>query len=185
MQIQTTLLAPLGLETAPEASQPFLNEIQKSFNFIPNLFGVLANSPALLEGYLTLSAAYGKATLTPPERELVLLAVSVENACPYCIAAHSTVLKSIHHLAADTVVAVRSNVALADQKLNALVSLTKEMVAERGHVRSEAIAPFIEAGYDKTQILEILIGVALKTMSNYTHHISSIDIDPAFQAEGN
>jgi len=184
MSLRTTLFAPLGADTAPEASQRFLEEIQKSFKFVPNLFGVFANSPALLEGYLSLSASYGKASLTATERELALLAASVENACRYCTAAHSTVLKSLLHLAAEPVTAVRSNDALTDQKLNALVSLTKEIVADRGHVRSETIAAFLEAGYKKDQILEILIGVALKTMSNYTHHISSVEIDPAFQAEG-
>jgi len=151
--------------------------------FIPNLFGVTSNSPALLEGYLVLSAAYSKASLSPVERELVLLAASVENACRYCTAAHSTVLKSIHHFSASAISDVRSNVALADPKLNALVLLTKEIVAERGHPRSGTVEAFLDAGYKKEQVLEILIGVALKTMSNYTHHISPVDIDPAFQGQ--
>src|SRR5689334_4588068 len=100
MSIKTILFAPLGVETAPEASRPFLENIQRSFKFVPNLFGVFANAPALLEGYLSLSAAFGKARLTPVERELVLLTVSVENSCRYCTAAHSTLLKSMHHVPA-------------------------------------------------------------------------------------
>jgi AhpD family alkylhydroperoxidase len=94
MSIQTNLFAPVGVEAAPEKSRPLLEKIQKSFKFIPNLFGAFANSPVLLEGYLSLEGAFDKGSLSAVERSIVLLAASVENNCRYCTAAHSTVLKA-------------------------------------------------------------------------------------------
>ncbi|MGB9238856.1 MAG: carboxymuconolactone decarboxylase family protein [Terriglobales bacterium] len=184
MSTQTNLFAPLGVETAPEKSRPLLEKIQKSFKFIPNLFGVFANSPVLLEGYLGLEGAFDKGSLSAVERSVVLLTASVENSCKYCTAAHSTVLKAFLHVPAEVVSAVRSNMPLRDPKLNSLVVLTREIVSGRGHVGAQTIENFLAAGYRKDQILEVLIGVALKTMSNYLDHISPTELDPAFQSEG-
>ena len=184
MSTQTNLFAPLNFETAPEKSRPLLEKIQKSFKFIPNLFGGFANSPVLLEGYLGLEGVFEKGSLSAVERQVVLLAASVENSCRYCTAAHSTLLKAFLHVPADVVSAVRSNVPVSDPKLNALVGLTKEIVSERGHVRTEVMENFLAAGYRKDQVLEVLVGVALKTMSNYLDHISPTELDPAFQSEG-
>ena len=102
MSTQTSLFAPLGVETAPEKSRPLLEKIQKSFKFIPNLFGVFANSPVMLEGYLGLEGAFEKGSLSAVERSIVLLAASVENSCKYCTAAHSTVLKAFLHVPAES-----------------------------------------------------------------------------------
>jgi len=184
MTTQTSLFAPLGMETAPEKSRPLLEKIRKLFKFIPNLFGVFANSPVLIEGYMGLEATFEKGSLSPVERQVVFLAASVENSCKYCTAAHSTVLKAFLHVPAEVVTAVRSNVPVSDPRLKVLVALTKEIVAKRGHVEAETIENFLAAGYRKDQVLEVLAGVALKTMSNYLDHISPTELDQAFQAEG-
>jgi len=183
MNQHVPLFAPVGVETAPEKSRPLLEGVQKSFKFIPNLFGVFANSPALLEGYLALEKSFDKGSLTAVERQIILLAASVENSCGYCTAAHSTVLKAFLHVPAEVVSAVRANQPVSDPKLEALVALTKEIVAERGHVSTPVLENFLAVGYRKDQLLEVLIGVALKTMSNYLDHISPTELDPAFQAE--
>lgn len=131
-----------------------------------------------------LEGAFDKGSLSAVERSIVLLAASVENSCRYCTAAHSTVLKAFLHVPAEVVTAVRANVPVSDPKLNALVALTKEIVAKRGHVEAQTIENFLAAGYRKDQILEVLMGVALKTMSNYLDHISPTELDPAFRSEG-
>jgi len=128
MSTQTTLFSPVAVDAAPEGSRPLLQKIQKSFKFIPNLFGVFANSPVLLEGYLGLEGVFDKGTLSAVERQIILLAASVENSCKYCTAAHSTLLKAFLHVPADVVSAVRSNLPLTAPKSNALVALTKEIV---------------------------------------------------------
>jgi len=184
MNTETTLFTPVAGETAPEKSRPLLEKVQKSFKFIPNLYATFANSPVLLEGYLGLESTFEKGTLSAAERHVVLLAASVENSCKYCTAAHSTVLKAFLHVPAEVVTAVRSNLPLSDPKLNALVALTREIVSERGHVHAQTIEKFLAAGYRKDQILEVLVGVALKTMSNYVDHISPNELDLPFRSEG-
>jgi uncharacterized peroxidase-related enzyme len=183
MDQQGPLFTPLGVETAPEKSRPLLENVQKSFKFIPNLFGVFANSPALLEGYLGLEKSFEKGSLSAAERQLVLLTASVANHCDYCIAAHSTILKSFLHVPAEVVSAVRAHQPVSNPKSEALIALTREMVSERGHVSAQVMDNFLAAGYRKDQVLEVLIGVALKTMSNYLDHLSPTELDPAFQSE--
>jgi uncharacterized peroxidase-related enzyme len=183
MNQQISLLPPVTVDTAPEQSRPILQNVQKSFKFIPNLFGVFANSPTMLEGYVGLEKVFSAGTLSPVERQIVLLSASVENRCGYCIAAHSTLLKAFLHVSAEVASAVRSNEPVSDSKLAALIALTKEIVTERGHVSAQVMDNFLAAGYQKNQVLEVLVGVALKTMSNYLDHISPTELDPAFQAE--
>ncbi len=178
-----TLFAPLTIATAPEASRPILERIQKSFGFIPNLMAIFANNPAVLQGYLALDAAYENGSFTQRERQIILLAASVENHCNYCAAAHSTIAKSALHTPADVVAAVRDNTPVPDAKLNALVTLVKELVRERGHAKDKTIQKFLAAGYKKEQVMELLLGIALTTISNYVDHISPTPVDPAFATE--
>jgi uncharacterized peroxidase-related enzyme len=164
----------------PANSRPFLDQVKKSFGFVPNLFAVFANSPVLLEGYLALNAAYEKASLTPVERQLVLLAASVANHCDYCMAAHSTVLKGMLGVSADIIAAVRANRPLANRRHDALVNLSRAMVITRGEVPEQTLNAYFDAGYRSEQVAEVLVGVALKTLSNYTSHLSPPDIDVEF-----
>ncbi|HEY4308795.1 MAG TPA: carboxymuconolactone decarboxylase family protein [Pirellulales bacterium] len=175
-------LQPLTLQTAPEASKPVLEDIQKRFGFIPNLMATFANSPAVLKGYLALEAEYQK-TFTPVERQAILLTASVENSCGYCTAAHSTILKGVLKVPADVVAAIRAGRSTGNLKHDALIALTREVVRERGHVSQETIGKFLGAGYRQEQVIEVLLGVALKTISNYLDHIAPTPVDAAFAAE--
>jgi len=167
----------------PAGSRPFLEKVKKGFGYIPNLFAAFANSPILLEGYLGLDATYSKGTLNAVERQLVLLTASVVNECPYCTAAHSTVAKSMLKVPAAVVAAVRAKESLADARLDALVNFTREIVQGHGRVSPATLQAFLNAGFHRDQIGEVLVGVALKTMSNYTYHLSPVEIDSAFKAE--
>jgi uncharacterized peroxidase-related enzyme len=167
----------------PPASRPLLDKVKKGFGFIPNLFVAFSNSPTLLEGYIGLEATYSNGTLSAAERQLVLLTVSVINECGYCAAAHSTLAKQMLKVPAAVVAAVRAQQPVADAKLNTLVNLTRELVLNRGHVAADTLQSFLDAGYHNDQIGEVLVGVALKTMSNYTDHLSPVALDSAFKAE--
>lgn len=176
-------LKPQTIESAPEGSKATLENIKKGFGFIPNLMATFANSPAVLNGYMGLDAAWEKSSLTPKERHIILLTTSVANKCPYCIAAHSTILKGMMKVDPSIVKAIRSGEALNDHKLNALVQFTKEVVVERGYVSERTKANFIEAGYQASTMMEVLVGVALKTISNYLDHLNPTTIDDAFKGE--
>jgi AhpD family alkylhydroperoxidase len=130
-----------------------------------------------------LDAAYEKGSFTPRERRIILLAASVENNCNYCTAAHSTVLKNALHTPTEVIAAVRKGMPVPDAKLNALVVLVKELVRERGYAKDKTIEKFLGAGYKKEQVMELLLGIALKTISNSLDHISPTTVDQAFAGE--
>ncbi len=176
-------LKPLTIETAPEGSKEVLKSIQKGFGFIPNLMATFANSPAVLKGYMGLDAAWEESSLTPKERQVVLLATSVENRCRYCIAAHSTILKGMMKVDGDVVKAIRNQKVIPDPKLAALVQFTREIVGERGIVSEQTKETFLKVGFAPEAMMEVLVGVALKTISNYLDHFNPTPIDPAFAGE--
>jgi uncharacterized peroxidase-related enzyme len=179
--ITEKLFILLTRETAPEASRPALEHVEQVFGFVPNLMGALANAPAAAKGYHALIFEFTKSSLTPQEQQLVLLAVSVENKGHYCTLAHSAAAKLRAHVPAEVVSAVCNNEPVADAKFNALISLTRELVREKGHADPKLVEAFITAGYRKEQILEVLLGIAVKAISNYLDHLSPIEIDTAFQ----
>ena len=174
-------LKPQTIQAAPDGSREGLRSIQKRFGFVPNLMGTLANSPAVLNGYLALDAAWESSSLTREERQIVLLTASVENKCRYCVAAHVTGLKAMG-LDAGAIGAICNRSLLTEPKQNALVAITRELVSQRGFVSQACKKAFFETGYDVIALMEVLAGVGLKTMSNYLDHLSPISIDPAFQA---
>lgn len=178
-----TLFAPLTIATAPEASRPMLEKVQKSLGFIPNLMAVFANNPTVLDGYLALGAVFEKGSFTPREQQIILLAASVENNCNYCAATHSQIAKALLRTPAEVIAAIRNDAPVPDEKLNALVSLVRELVRERGHAKEKTIEKFLAAGYKKEQVMELLLGIALKTISNYLDHISPTPLDHVLAGE--
>lgn len=172
-----------SLQKAPEATQPLLKGAQQKFGFVPNLLGALAESPATLQAYLDLGAVLGKTSLTPVEQQVVLLAASVENRCAYCVAAHSLIAKHIAKADAAIVDALRQQQPLPEPKLDALAAFTRAVVKQRGKVVGSAVDDFISAGYNHQQVLEVVLGVAMKTLSNYANHIMHTPLDAAFEAE--
>jgi uncharacterized peroxidase-related enzyme len=167
-------------ESAPEAAKPLFDATQKKFGFTPNLIRVLAESPAAAEAYLTLTALLDQTSLDPIEQQVVLLSVSFENGCAYCMAAHSGVAKMVG--ASDELIeALRAGTDLPEAKLNALSRFTRSVVRERGWVSDNEVQILLDAGYPQATVFEVLLGVALKTLSNYTNHIADTEIDDAFQ----
>lgn len=165
-------------ETAPDASQEVLRNVERRFGFVPNLIGTMAAAPTAAKAYATLGDLFGQTSLTPVEQQLVLAAVSVSNGCRYCVAAHSWGLEAAG-AGPDTVRAVREGRALADRKLEALRHFTTTVVEQRGWLDESDVEAFLGAGYRQDQILEVLVGVALKTLSNYANHIAAMPLDSA------
>lgn len=168
-------------ETAPEASKPILEGTKKAFGFLPNLTATFAESPAMVEAYGVLAGHFEKTDLTPTERQVVLLTTSRENGCHYCMAAHSTV-SQMQKVPADVIEALRNDTTIADPKLQALQVFTARIHATRGNVTEADLEAFHAAGYTKANILDVILGVGLKTLSNYTNHIAETPLDVPFQA---
>ncbi len=175
-------LMPQTIESAPQGSKRILQAIQERNGFISNLMATFASSPTLLSGYVGLDTAWEESCFTAQERQLIFLAASVENRCRYCVAAHATELKGLR-VNPEYIQAVRNRDALGDPRLDALVTLTRELVAERGFVAPKTWERFVAAGFNEVALLEVLIGVALKIISNYLDNLSPIAIDAAFRSE--
>jgi len=177
-------LEPQTVESAPAGSKEGMKALRKKFGFVSNLMATFANSPSVLDGYLALDTAWEHSSLTATERQIILLTASVENKCLYCTAADATVLKAMK-LDVAIVKAIRSRKSLPDERQDALVALTRELVRERGFVAESVKERFFKAGYNEATLMEVLVGVALNTMSNYLDHLNPISIDPVFRAEAN
>lgn len=166
-------------ETAPEGSVPSLEEARRAYGFVPNLLASLANAPAALKAYMGVASALEETSLTPVEQQVVLLAASVENRCHYCVAAHSIVAGMAG--AEDEVVgALRAGQDVPDARLDALQAFTASVVRNRGWVPDEDLDAFLDAGFGEAQVLEVLVGVTLKTLSNYMNHMAATPVDAAF-----
>lgn len=172
-----------SIQTAPAAVQPLLEGSLKKYGFVPNLHGGLAEAPAALKAYIELTALFDQTSLSPTERQVVLLVASAENHCSYCVAAHSTIAKQMVKADPAIVDAIRNLQPLPDKKLDALANFTRNVVKNRGVISGEAFDKFITAGFSRAQVLEVVLGVTLKTLSNYTNHIIETPLDTAFQAE--
>ncbi len=166
-----------SLDTAPEAARPILGAAQASWGFVPNLLAVLAEAPVALEGYTTLFGLFDRSSFTPVERQVVYLTVNYENDCHYCMAGHSVLARMAGMVPAD-IEALRNGLPPADARLNALHRFTVAMVRQRGFVDTAETDAFLAAGFSKAQILEVVLGIATKTLSNYTNHIAATPLDP-------
>ena len=165
--------------SAPEASRPILEKSQAAFGFLPNLLGGMAESPALLDGYVKLSGAFEKSSLSTAEKQTILLTVSRENECHYCMAAHSAIAL-MQGVDEGAVNALRDDDAIADPRLEALRVFTAKLVKQRGWVSEEDQGALLAAGFSRAQILDVVVGVGVKTLSNYFNHIADTPLDEAF-----
>lgn len=169
--------------TAPEAARSMLEQAEKQVGFVPNLYAYLAGAPAALEAYKTVSGIFDKTSLTPAEQQVVLIATSVENRCEFCVAVHSFMAKNMIKVESAVVDALRRGRELPDARLNALANFTRTVVRERGWVTEGALARFIDAGYRPEQAMEVILGVSLKTLSNYVNHLTKTPLNEPFASE--
>ena len=165
--------------TAPEGSRETLNKVESAFGFIPNLMKVFAGAPPLLQASLAVSELFEQTSLDPTERQIVLLATSFENRCDYCVAAH-TVIARMQKLPSDVIEALREDRPIADGKLEALRRYAAETARTRGWPSEATRKRFLEAGYTPQHALEVILGVGMKTLSNYTNHLANTPLDDAF-----
>jgi len=170
------LAIPTSIETAPSASQALLQAVKKQLGVVPNLFRLVSNSAAALEGYLGLSGALGKGKLPAQTRERIALAVAEINGCDYCLSAHTYLGKNLAHLDDAEMTANRSG-ASNDPMADAAVRFASKVVRERGHVSDEDVRAVKMAGYDDAQIIEIVQHVALNTWTNYINLVAETEID--------
>jgi len=169
------------IETAPEESRPLLENSQKSFGRIPGLHAVMAEAPALLEAYQQLHQMFAEQTsFDKDELTVVWQTINVEHNCTYCVPAHSGIAK---RMKVDDAIndALRDETPLPNARLEALRSFTLAVTRGRGHVDEAELQAFLDAGFTKRQVLEVILGLSQKVMSNYTNHIAQTPLDAPFK----
>lgn len=167
---------PASIDAAPPASRALLETVKKQFGNAPNLFRLVANSPAALEGYLDLSGALGKGSLPAPTRERIALAVAEINGCDYSLSEHSYLGKNLAKLDDAEMIANRDGRS-NDPKADAAVKFAAKIARERGHISEADLRAVKAAGYDDAQIIEIVQHVALNVWTNYMNLVAQTDID--------
>ncbi|MBU2928758.1 carboxymuconolactone decarboxylase family protein [Winogradskyella psychrotolerans] len=175
-----TTLKIHDIESAPEGSKSLLENSQKSFGMIPGLHGVLAGAPKILEAYQTLHQLFVDSSFNEDELTVVWQTINVEHACHYCVPAHTGIAKMMKVDDAITE-ALRNEEPLENSKLEALRTMTLTIVRNRGNVTQDDLDAFYAAGYGEAQVLEIILGLSQKTISNYVNHIAHTPVDAPFQ----
>jgi len=175
------IATPAEIEDAPEASRPTLRSVEKQLGQVPNMFRLVATSPAALDAYVGLSGALGKGKLSAATRERIALAVAQANSCDYCLAAHSFIGKNLAKLSDEEISASRNGTS-SDTKAAAAVRLAKRLAEARGAVDKADLDAVRAAGYDDAEIVEIIAHVALNTLTNYVNVALGTELD--FPAAG-
>ena len=168
------------IDTAPEEAKAELEKSQQAFGFIPNLHKVLAASPKALEAYKYLHNQFQQSSFSHTELTVVWQTINLYHQCHYCLPAHTGIA---HMMKVEPAIieALHNGETLQDSKLAALQTTTKAIVDQRGQLSEKQIEHFKNAGYGEQQLLEILLGLAQKTLSNFSNHLAKTPVDEPFQ----
>ncbi|MGF6770385.1 alkylhydroperoxidase family enzyme [Paraburkholderia sp. GAS199] len=168
------------IESAPEQSKPVLRQLQQSFGFVPNIAGAMAESPVLIDAFIGVFQRVHAGSFTEAEIQTLLLTNAVTNACTWAVAFHNALALQQGLTAAD-VDAIRAARAPEDRRYAALSTLTKTAIQKRGHLDDDDLHAFIEAGFRRDQVLELLAVLAASTITNYVGNITQPPLESQFQ----
>ncbi len=153
-----------------------LDASQKAFGRLPGLHKVMAESPQVLEGYQVLHKLFTETDFDANELTVVWQTINVEHECHYCVPAHTGIAKMMK--VSDKITqALRNETALPIAKLEALRTFTLRMLRGRGNVTEAQMQEFFAAGYSHRAVLDVILGLAQKTMSNYINHVAQTPLD--------
>ena len=164
------------IETAPEDSKEILTDALKQNGFIPNLYGIMAEAPLLLKAYTQIGQTFSETSFSSIEKNIIWLSINYTNACHYCMTIHSIIAK-MSKVPDDIIEALRTNNPINDTRFESLRKFCVLLIEKRGWASPEEINNFLDAGYSKKHVLELLIGVGQKIMSNYVNHIAETPYD--------
>jgi alkylhydroperoxidase family enzyme len=168
------------LDTAPNDAKPLLEGSLKDFGMIPNLHAVMAESPSLLEAYKALHLLAQKSSLNAEELTVVWQTINVEHACHYCVPAH-TAIANMMKIDSEITDALRNQSPLKSEKLEVLRDTTLAILRERGVIVEAELATFYAAGFSRQNLLDIILVLSQKVMSNYVNHLADTPVDEAFK----
>lgn len=167
-------------ETAPQAAQDELKQSLEAFGWVPNLHAVLAVAPPVLTAYKTLHGLFQQSSFDAEELTVVWQSINLENTCHYCVPAHTTIagMMVVDRTLIDSLLEGKE---LPTEKLEVLKLTTQALLRRHGDLDDEQIKRFESVGYGNQQLLEIILGIAQKTISNYTNKLAHTPLDDQFQ----
>ncbi len=168
-------------DTAPTESAAILEKVEERYGFIPNLAAYMAESPISLGALMSLAGAFDQTSFTPQEQQVIQLTVSLLNGCSYCKTAHTALSRKVEMSDAD-LKALLDFATLPTERLNTLRDFTKLMFEKRGFLEESEVSAFLEAGFTKAQIIELILGLSMKTLTNTVNHIVDAKPNPEFVA---
>lgn len=173
----------VNLSDANEKQKVLLLLAKKENRMIPNMYGAMVNSPELLDTYMYGYKKFRSLNVfTSAEQEVILLTISAENNCSYCIAAHSLLADTVSKVPVQVTDSIRNNTKIPDEKLRGLSEFVSIMVNRRGLPEEIEVQEFFKLGYNETHILHIILAISVKTISNYTNHVFQTELDTVFKA---
>lgn len=174
-------LTPQTPESAQAPADAILAGAQAQMGFVPNMYANMANAPGLLDTYRQgYDHIRQNSEFSPAEQEVIFLTISRYHSCTYCVAAHSMIADNMSGTPKDVTQAIRNNDTISDPKLAALSRFTHTMVDSRGLPSRTEVTAFLEAGYSEKAILDIVLAIAVKTLSNFSNHLFHTTVDDAF-----
>lgn len=170
------------IDSAPEASRAALQTLQKNFGLVPNLVATMAESPTLINGFVGALVNFLNGTFNGAERQILLLTNAVTNRSPWAVAFHSTAALR-EGVDAEAVQSIRDGRAVADMRINALSTLSRKSIENRGQLSDADLEAFARAGFSPAQALEVFAGVAVSAMANYAGNITHPRLEAPFKAQ--
>ncbi len=170
-------------DNANERARQLLDEAKSNLGFVPNMYAGMVNAPGVLDTYLHGYKLFREESgFEPAEQEVVFLTISYENGCHYCMAAHSMIADRASGVPEAVTEAIRAGKPIPDDKLAALAEFSRRMVVTAGKPTKADVQAFLDAGYTERHILEIILAIAVKTLSNYANHVFHTPVDDVFAA---
>lgn len=174
-------LNAINFDNANARQREILETAKKQVGFIPNMYANMVNVPGVLSTYLHGYALFREDSgFTPAEQEVVFLAISQINGCKYCTAAHSMLADKFSGVPASVLQAIRDSQPISDARLAAVFALTQDLIKNLGKPTPPKIEAFFKAGFNESQLLNIILAIAVKVLSNYSNHAFGTEIDERF-----
>lgn len=168
-------------ENAEGQTKDLLIGLKKKYGFVPNLFAYMAEAPYTIEAYGMLTNLLEKTGLSGPQQQVALLAISIYNDCEFCTVAHHAFAKKAE-AKPQTLAALRDGGDIEDPQDRALVAMARAIVDQRGWVKPEQLAAFYAAGFSKRNVYDLILIATIKTLSNYSNHLTEPEPNPEFNA---
>jgi uncharacterized peroxidase-related enzyme len=173
-------ITAINAEQATGKAKELLDAVQAKLGMTPNMMKTMANSPAVLEAYLSFSGALANGALDAKLREQIALLSAETNNCGYCASAHTAIGKMVG-LNEDQILAAREAHS-TDRKTDAALKFAKQLIVGRGAVSDADLQTIKNAGFSDGEIGEIVAGVALNLFTNYFNETAQTEIDfPAIE----